>query len=280
VRAFRLRRAGRRDLAEQLVTVMQRHLRAALALATRGMHVFPCGVRAKTPVTARGCLDATIDRQTIERWWHDNPDYNIGLRTGQVSNVFVIDVDGVDAEAALRKLEAEHGAVPATVETITGRGRHIWLKYPAGTTVCNSVGKIAPGVDTRGDNAYVLTPPSVHPSGRRYAWSVDSANKIAAAPDWLLARITSASANEGACVSEWRQLATDGVAEGKRNDSVARLTGHLLRRYVDPRVTLELIRTWNAIRCRPPLTGKEIEQIVDSIAGKELKRRKEIGHGR
>jgi hypothetical protein len=54
----------------------------------------------------------------------------------------------------------------------------------------------------------------------------------------------------------------------------------LLRRYVDPRVTLELIRTWNAMRCRPPLPDQEIEQIVNSIAGKELKRRQESGHGR
>jgi len=171
--------------------------------------------------------------------------------------------------------------LPATVETITANGRHLYFKYPAGTAICNSVGKIAAGVDCRGDNGYVLVPPSVHPSGKRYAWSVDSANKIADAPAWLVAKIVDAVADcKGATPpSEWRQLATDGVAEGKRNDCLARLTGHLLRRHVDPWVALELIRTWNAARCRPPLADEEIQQIVNSIAGRELKRRQEAGHG-
>jgi hypothetical protein len=258
-----------------------RLLRAALALATRRAHVFPCVARGKTPATVHGVKDATIDPTTIARWWRTNPDYNIAIATGAISNVFVVDVDGLDAEAELRKLEAEHGALPATVEVITARGRHIWFVYPAETTICNSVCKIGPGIDVRGDNGYALVPPSMHPSGKLYCWSVDSTNAIAEAPAWLLARILdSADASGATAPSEWRRLVIDGVAEGARNESIARLTGHLLRRYVDPRVTLELIRTWNAIHCRPPLTDKEIEEIVNSIAGKELKRRQESGRGR
>jgi hypothetical protein len=53
-----------------------------------------------------------------------------------------------------------------------------------------------------------------------------------------------------------------------------------LRRYVDAHVTLELVRAWNAVRCRPPLADKEVVAIVNSIAGKELKRRQEADHGR
>jgi hypothetical protein len=89
-----------------------------------------------------------------------------------------------------------------------------------------------------------------------------------------------AGGSVAAPASAWRELVTNGVTEGARNHSVARLTGHLLRRYVDPRVALELIRAWNAARCRPPLTDKEIQQIVNSVAGRELKRRQEAGHGR
>src|SRR5262249_14843250 len=182
-----------------------RLLRSALALAMRGLHVIPCAPRAKTPATGHGVLDATVDRQVIERWWHYNPDYNVGVRTGRVSNIFVVDVDRVDAEAALRKLEAEHGVLPATVEVITARGRHIWFKYPGGTSIGNSVGKIATGVDARSDNAYVLVPPSVHPSGKSYCWSVDTANALAAPPDWLIARIVDTASCDGATPSGWRR---------------------------------------------------------------------------
>jgi Bifunctional DNA primase/polymerase, N-terminal/Primase C terminal 1 (PriCT-1) len=254
--------------------------RAALALAMRGLRIFPCAPRAKIPATSHGALDATVDRQVIERWWHDNPDFNVAVATGTASGIFILDVDGGEAETALRQLETLHGTLPPSVEVVTARGRHIWFKMP-NTELRNSAGKLAPGLDIRASGGFALTPPSIHPSGKPYCRSVDTANAIAAPPDWLIARLVdTASCNEATPPSEWRQLATDGVAEGKRNDSIARLTGHLLRHYVDARVTLELVRTWNATRCRPPLADKEVVAIVNSIAGKELKRRQEAGHGR
>ena len=42
--------------------------------------------------------------------------------------VFVVDIDGMDAEGELRKLEREHGDLPATVEAITARGRHLYFQ--------------------------------------------------------------------------------------------------------------------------------------------------------
>jgi len=248
-------------------------IRAALALARRGLAVFPCRPCAKEPATPRGLKDASTDPNIIERWWRTRPDYNIGVATGAVSGVFVTDIDSPDAEGALLKLEAEHGALPATVEAITARGRHIYFRMPDGVDVRNSTGKIAPGIDVRANGGYVLTPPSVHPSGRRYAWSVDSASALAAAPYWLLGKVVAPANGNGAVpAAEWRELVR-AVGEGARDCSLARLAGHLLRRGVDPFVVLELLQSWNAIRCTPPLAAADVTRVVNSIAGKELKRR-------
>ena len=73
--------------------------------------------------------------------------------------------------------------------------------------------------------------------------------------------------------AEWRDLVLCGVGEGQRNYSVTRLAGYLLRRHVDPLVALEFLTAWNATRCLPPLDTAEVARIVDSIAGRELKRR-------
>jgi bifunctional DNA primase/polymerase-like protein/primase-like protein len=250
-------------------------LATALTLARRGLRVFPCLVRGKQPACERGCLAATVDESTIRQWWQSEPRYNIGVACGSLSGIFVVDVDSHEAEARLAKLEAEHGKLPPTVEVITIRGRHLYFRYPSKHAVRNTTSRIAPGIDSRGQGGYVLAPPSIHPSGRAYAWSVDSANAFAAAPQWLLARINGRANGkvEVTPVSAWCELVSNGADEGTRNDAATRLTGYLLRRNVNSQVALGLLQLWNAQRLRPPLDEAELETIVNSVAGLELRRR-------
>lgn len=251
-------------------------LRTAQALARKGLAVFPCLEKQKQPATPRGCLDASKDPHMISHWWGINPAYNIAIATGGISGIFVIDIDveGADGELGLRQLEIEHGELPPTVEAITARGRHLYFRMPD-APVRNSASKIAAGIDVRGTGGYVLAPPSIHPSGKRYAWSVDSATALADAPGWLLEKITERTNGNGEATppSEWRAFVVDGVGEGARDCSLARFAGYLLRRYIDPIVVLELIRLVNDARCKPPLSDADVCRIVNSICGKELKRR-------
>jgi hypothetical protein len=246
----------------------------ALAYARRGLHVFPCLPRGKEPATANGYKDATVDPALIERWWRQDADCNIGIATGARSHCFVLDVDGDDAEAVLQKLGDHCGALPPTVETITPRGRHVFFDWPS-HPVRNSAGKLGPGLDIRGEGGYVVAPPSIHPSGRAYAWSVDSANTFARAPSWLLDKINGNGRNGRSATppSVWRDLIRDGVGEGQRNDTLARLAGLLLRQRLDAVVTVEMLLAWNEARCRPPLDPDEVAAIVDNICACELQRR-------
>jgi len=127
--------------------------------------------------------------------------------------------------------------------------------------------------------ADVLVPPSIHPTGRPYSWSVDSTKGVAAAPDWLLVRANGGGGN-GAAVAptEWREL-VKGVTEGARDNTTAKLAGYLLRRHVDPFVTLELLQGWNSTRCTPPLPAEDVVRIVNSICGIELRRRGDAASG-
>jgi hypothetical protein len=255
--------------------------RAALRLAQRGLSVFPCQPGGKAPACPHGCKDATTDPGAIETHWRRVPTYNIGVATGRVSGIIVVDVDNDDAEVEIKKLEAEYSALPATVEAITARGRHLFFKQPA-CEVHNSAGKIAPGVDVRGDGGYVIAPPSVHPTGKRYCWSVDSAGAFAEVPEWLLDKITApalvpavvpngalpALANGG-----YADLIRDGAPEGCRNDSLARLIGHLLRSRIGAAEALEIALLVNEVRFQPPLSRDEVMTTANSIAALELKRR-------
>jgi len=254
-------------------------IRTALALAVRGLHVFPCRPRTKLPATPHGFKDATVDPDLIRQWWGIEPTFNVAIATGKVSGVFAIDVDSLDAEGALRRLEKAHGELPPTVEAVTSRGRHAYFLYPANKAVsCSADDRIAAGVHVRGDYGYTIAPPSVHPCGRAYHWSVDSARTVAAAPAWLLDRIVEPIQAKPVAADPgiWVRLVADGVDEGQRDNSATRLAGYLLRHRLDAGVVLEMLRLWNATRCRPPLDGSDIDRIVNSISRAEHKRR----HGR
>jgi hypothetical protein len=249
-------------------------LQTATTLGRRGKAIFPCQPRGKTPATAHGLRDATTNIIRIDSWWRTNPDFNIGIATGPVSGFWVLDVDGEDGESSLRKLESEYGMLPATVEVITGKGRHLYFRIGK-HTIRNSAGKLAPGIDVRGDGGYVLAPPSIHPSGRAYAWSVDSASEITDAPDWLLSLVSASNGNgaKGKPPEHWHRLLSNAVRNGERNSTLASLTGKLLNAGLDDlTLVYDLMLCVNAARCEQPLPESEVETIVASIVRTHLKR--------
>jgi len=265
--------------------------RAALAYSTRfGWQVLPlhtiknnrctcgkpnCHSPGKHPLTQHGVKDATNNPAIIEKNWQRWPWANIGLATGEGSGVFALDVDGETGEESLSGLVASNGALPNTVEQLTGGGgRHVLFKHP-GYTVPNKV-KLAPKLDTRGDGGYIVVAPSLHISGQCYTWEISSRPgevAIAPAPAWLLDMLKPSSAGLSRSIEDWRKLVNQGVPEGQRNASVASLAGMLFRKYVDPYVVLDLVLAWNRARCFPPLTDDEVANTVDSVANLEAKRR-------
>jgi hypothetical protein len=247
------------------------HLREdALAYAEAGFAVFPLQRRDKQPLTEHGYLDATRDRSRVVEFWRRHPGANIGLAVPR--DLVVVDVDNRDA---LLRLKAEDRHLPATARCATGRGLHFYYRTTA--EIHNAVG-LFPGVDLRGQGGYVVVPPSIHPSGARYRWEVPlSPTSLADAPAWLIEAVAQKPGPRPRPPEEWRKLTQQGVGEGERNNSVASFAGHLLRREVDPFVVLQLLLAWNATRCRPPLPEAEVARTVDSIAGREMRRRHSFG---
>jgi hypothetical protein len=190
-----------------------RELRAAaLGYATRGIPVLPlhtpqlrsvtaerdqavvavgcsCGDQAcdrpgkhpRTLLVPHGVAQATHDCEQIEGWWQRAPLANIGLATGHL--VDVLDLDGPEGVAALRRFAADHGWMPAGPLVRTGRGWHLYLQ-PSGTGPRNPIHpELLAHVDWRGRGAYAIAPPSRHAHGA-YTWvrSLDAARLEATPP--------------------------------------------------------------------------------------------------
>ena len=207
---------------------------------------------------------ATTDVNWIVGWW-DTQNFNIGVATGAGSGIWILDIDGDEGEATLRALEAQYGALPPTVEAITGRGRHLYWRWPTGRVIRNKqVNHHMPGLDVRGNGGYVLAPPSIHPSGRLYSWSVDSSDSFEDAPEWLLDLIAKDGDRQHVATSpeQWRSFLDATVDGSRRGAAIARFYGLLVRKYVDPVAAFSTVQMFNQLRCRPPLNFEKVENIV------------------
>ena len=205
--------------------------------------------------------------EELAGWRKQFPGCNWGVVTGQVSGIFVLDVDGPAGEASLKGK-----AIPPTWMVRTGKGRHIYFRWPGFSVGCRT--GILPGLDVRGNGGYVVAPGSVHISGRRYEWvdglSPEDLPEPAEAPAWLL-DILRKDQDESTRLSpeDW----TEDVQEGERNEHLTRLAGSLLVK-MTAEDALPLLLEWNRRRCKPPLPEVEVKSIVKSISNKEAKKPK------
>lgn len=238
---------------------------AARDYLRRGWVVLPVAPGGKRPLIQWQMLQHRHPTELEVRYWLTRwPDANLGLVTGAISGLVVLDVDPAHGGTrSLHRLLAEHGPLPPTPEVLTGGGgRHLYFAHPAEPV--HNAAAIAPGLDIRGDGGYVVAPPSTHASGHRYHWAPGRSPAecpLAPFPEWLHGRVRHA----GHPLSHWRDLVRAGVPKGERNSTIASFSGHLLWHGVDPEVVMELMLTWNRARCRPPLSDEEVARTVESI---------------
>ena len=134
----------------------------------------------KHPAIGEWNLKATTDANTIETWWRNNPENNIGVFCKD-SGMLVIDIDPRSGgfESYEKFLEKLGAPLPNTVEQYTGshisggksiRGRHVFYKCSADEKLFGNLKNMElPGIDIK-HNGYVLLTPSRHFSGINYEW--------------------------------------------------------------------------------------------------------------
>jgi len=243
--------------------------KTALEYLKRRWSVIPIRAKDKRPTIHWLEFQHRHPSESEVKHWYDRwPDANLGIVTGVISGLVVLDVDPKhDGDASLAELIQLHDPLPHTIEAITGGGgRHVYFAHPGGI-VRNKVG-LAPGIDLRGDGGCVVAPPSVHASGKAYTWlkgHEPEHAKLAPMPVWLLREATGMPQRRGHTLEYWRKLVREGVPEGERNNTIASMTGHLLWHGVDPDVIQELLLCWNRVRCHPPLSDEEVVRTVESI---------------
>ena len=238
----------------------------ALYYAELGLAVFPLAYRNKVPAIEGGCKAATTEKSKIERWWNQNPRYNIGIATGNKSNgLVVIDLDvdknkGIDGYEVLRDWQNKHGELPETWQSITGRGGYHYF-YKDTITHSNKVG-LYEGVDIRGEGGYIVAPPSVHPNGNTYEWEQEPKEYEIAQVDDIVNDFFKGEKQRIDSEHKTNFKVPELIPEGKRVDTIVRLIASLRTKGLDDDAIKAAVRVENEKRCNPPLKEKELEKAV------------------
>ena len=133
-----------------------------------------CRSAAKHPRTQHGVKDASRDPDQIRRWWQSWPDANVGIATGAVSGILVVDIDPRNGgDRSYERLQVElPGAFGAPLIVRIGSfGLHLYFKCLNPTP---SRANVRPGIDIKADGGYVVAPSSWHVSGTRYRFVSNS----------------------------------------------------------------------------------------------------------
>ena len=220
----------------------------------KGYSIIPVSA-SKTPLvpwTEFQTRRATIDE--VLAWYAKFPDMQLGIVTGRISGIAVIDVEA----------GGDHSQFPPTVTAKTGGGGyHLYYKYVDG--MGGNRTRITELVDIRSDGGYVVAPPSISSKGG-YTWLSDpQTDEIQLFPVDIISTLD--------------QSSTENLVEtGERNIRATQKAGEILARLPDPEQrneAYEHLRQWNLSEIAEPLSDSELGKVFASVAKREDNKRSE-----
>ena len=214
----------------------------ALWYRNQGMSVIPQMPGAKRPLVRWKQFQSSLPSvELITRWWTRWPDAGICLILGPVSGIVAVDVDSLQAQDVFFQLL---GGAPQTATALSGSRRpgkaHYFYVAPDFPTAARHT-PLGRQLEFRGAGGYVVLPPSLHPSGHRYEWSVPhwppATMPEALAAEWQRNRRFAAATvhsppvahDEGQLPQSW-PASSDGLASVLRVHGLASSTQRWLRR--------------------------------------------------
>jgi P4 family phage/plasmid primase-like protien len=224
-----------------------------------------CPTPGKHPRLSDWEAKATTNQATIENWWRRWPNANVGIAAGK-SGLVVVDADTYHEMA-------EGGRLALTdKETVTnltgGGGEHYVYKHPAeGPLITNSDSSLPEWVNIRAHGGQFVVPPSLHKSGRRYAWE-PGYGPHEFEPAALAKQLCELL--QGETGARQRALPIpERIPEGKRHTAVVSLAGTMRRRGMGAAGIEAGLLATNDAQFDPPMPEEELHDIAMWAADQE-----------
>lgn len=229
-------------------------------------------------------------REQVKAWWEKWPNANIGICTGGVSGIDVVDCDSDAGKSALNDFLSDSFITPVSK---TPKGWHYYFSYTEGLS--NGV-RVLTDCDIRTTGGYIIAPPSKNSDGVSYSWVEDlkiSEVPLLNMPNMLFDVLAQGASQGGANSSEhinkvslykgdaappatsvqqnatMRNISFD---KGGRDDALFHLANHLVKSGM-PIVSIEKYLSFIGINCSPPYPEKELQVKIKSALDRSKKRK-------
>ncbi len=252
----------------------------ALIYAAMEFHVFPLWNHSKKPAINYWPNEATKDPEQL-RHWFEFTNKNIGIVTGEISGINVIDIDvknGADGFKSLKeyfKTDSLLSEEYLNFET-PRNGKHVLVKWTNETDVRNAVNVLGiEGVDIRGNGGFIVAPPSiVNVNGLIKSYrAYDLKLPITEPTGWMKALLVQHKNNQSSASKSSKSKSTKsafnptepmtGIKQGERNNTLLRYASHLFGHGFDKGVVTGFVLQ-AAKLCTPVFPENEAQQVIDS----------------
>lgn len=226
-------------------------LKAALKYSESGFSVIPVKKDKKPFITWEKYQRERAAPEQIITWWDKYPVANIGIITGGISNLNVIDIDTQEGMDALNEMLSDSLMTP-----IARTPRGGWHYYHQSQNGLGNATGFIEGCDFRAEGGYIIAPPS-----EGYAWLPDlSIFEVAptSLPDSILKLLKETT--QGVNHEKVRQV---DFSKGKRDDSLFHTALNLLKGGTSMEEVKTVIVALGST-CKPPFPAKEALIKVES----------------
>lgn len=261
---------------------MSMFLKSALYYQRMGFSVIPIIPREKKAAIEWKEFQTRIATdEEITEWALQWPNANIGIVTGKISNLFVVDLDKYKPEYD-PAIELEHFDTLSTPTVLSPKGgNHLYFCYQDGLTIASGV---FPAVDIRGEGGYIIAPPSVNGTGKPYEWIVPLEGiTLSALPASFLASIQNKESTlyRGVDNSVDKTMSTNVhtvhkcLQEGNRNSDIFTIANALAKGQLNFGMAKEVIEIL-ANNATPPYDLKEAYESLKSAFNRKEGRERNI----
>lgn len=246
----------------------------------RGWSVLP--LRGKHPVIPswRKYQAQRAGLHELRRWFHDG-ETNLGIITGRLSGLVIVDCDTTDDAHFWKKRFPQ---TPLAVWT-GGGGSHYYYRYPDAQDISNRAGLLARRIDLRAEGGYVVAPPSRHPNGNPYRWQGTDEYCLEDvpyfSPEWIAADPPASSAVPSGTIQRPRSYIRSirAISGQHGHNQTFRAACKLRDAGLTPEEALCELVIWNRTNASPPWSVQELLHKVQSAYPLRASHRINSGEG-